>query len=479
MKLNHLFVTVVTLTLFGFAAAQSIVQKAEKPVAVETLIQEINSQLNRTYVFPDKAQLIANHLQSQLKKGAYESITDPGILAEKISDDIQSVQKDGHLRVHYRPDSHAETSEPPQMMGRKSGLVQMGPNGGGQRMGPNGDRGLRLAAGPGALTDLPHAQAENFYLRKLEVLPGNIGYLQLNGFTGFVEEAKPVFTGAFRYLVNTEAIIIDLRNGGGGSGQMAAQICSYLFPKRTRLNEIYNRLSNTTTVAWAGPERGENMKLSMPIYILTSKRTFSAGEDFTYALQATKRALVVGETTGGGAHPTSIVDVGQGFVASIPHSRSYNQITKSNWEGTGVIPNIPAPVDEALQKAQEVIFEGRLAKAKTAQGRAAIEWSLTALKAHEYDDTMSAEAFALFVGTYGGRFNISAKGNRFFLTIIQNGRTFVMKPISGTLFLVDEFLQAEFVKNADGKLSLKFVGKPGAEDRYKVVSGERDVYDKT
>ncbi|GIO37042.1 hypothetical protein J41TS12_19030 [Paenibacillus antibioticophila] len=76
-------------------------------------------------------------------------------------------------------------------------------------------------------------------------------------------------------------------------------------------------------------------------------------------MQATKRATIVGETTSGGAHPTGQFDVGQGFLAFIPHSRSISPITKTDWEGTGVIPDVQVPADQALQKAIELIVDAK------------------------------------------------------------------------------------------------------------------------
>jgi hypothetical protein len=442
MKLKRLFLAAIVCVLSDFAIAQSPAQAADKPVSAQVLIKSISDTLAKNYVFPERAQAINAYLKKQLQQGAYRNIANPRLLAEKIANDIQSVQKDGHLRVHYRP----------------AGMPQ----------GPGG---------PPDMVELQRERAENFHIKKLEVLNENIGYLQLNGFTGFAEEAKPVLTAALRFLANTDAIIIDLTNNGGGAGSMVELLSSYFYPERTRLNDMYNRVAGTTEQAWAEPAHGENMKLSMPVYILTSHRTFSAAEDFSYAMQVNKRALTVGEASGGGAHPLEPMEVGQGFVVDVPYGRSINHITKTDWEGTGVIPDIPAPADQALQKAREAIFKARLATAKTAQEQARLQWSLTALKAHDYDETVSKE-FPTFVGGYE-RFNVEAKDNRLYLTVISNGRTYTLKPISGGLFLVNDSLQAEFVKNADGKMTLKFLGEPGSESMSRRMSGERDVYERT
>lgn len=276
-----LFLGLGTPLSFG----QSNPKAHSKDIAIKVLIDSLTNALDRIYIFPEKSKLMSDHLKGQFKKGAYnKDVTDPKLLAEKISADIQSVHRDGHLRVNYDPAFAERLRKAPS----ESGMVDKD-------------------------GEVSKAKSENFSFKKLEILDGNIGYLQFFGFIGFIEEAKPTITAAFRFLANTEAIIIDVRRNGGGSPWMVKQIASYLYAERTRLNDIYERRKNETMEFWAEPEIAENMKLSMPLYILTSNNTFSAAEDFTYAMQVNKRAVIVGDTTGGGAHPTGPVDIGQGF----------------------------------------------------------------------------------------------------------------------------------------------------------------------
>jgi retinol-binding protein 3 len=415
------------------ALAQSAVGKS-KPVSVKILIDSLDRALYRTYIFPDKSQVMGNYLKSQLKKGAYKNISDPKLLADKIGGDLQAAHKDGHLRIHYDPEFSARGSA------------------------------QQKNSGPPDLTEaIKHAKQENFSFRKVEVLDGNIGYVVFQGFNGFIEEAKPTLTAAFRFVSNTNAVIIDLRNNGGGSPWMVKQICSYFYQERTRLNDIYERRANKTMEFWAEPEVAESMKLSMPLYILTSKHTFSAAEDFTYAMQVNKRAIIVGETTGGGAHPTGPVDIGQGFVIDIPFARSINHITQTDWEGTGVVPDIAVAADEALRKAHTLALEAQLATAVTAENKKQVQWSLRALMAHDYTTTHNA-IYETYAGEYG-KFSITLKDAKLYLHDF-NGRTFLLKPIEGSQFLATDWLQAEFLTSASGSISLKLLGKPGWEDIY-------------
>lgn len=426
-----LFLTLLITSSFAFAQTDTSVVE---PVSSKLLVDSLTNALHRIYIFPDKSQIMADHIKGQWKKGIYNKIKDPKTLAEKLSSDIQSVHRDGHLRIHYDPEFTSRLSKTPQQT---------------------------------EMTDvsdaIKKAKAENFSFRKLEILDGNIGYVQFYGFIGFIEEAKPIITSAFRFLSNTNAIIIDLQKNGGGSPWMVKQIASYFYAERTRLNDIYERRKNQTMEFWAEPEVAENMKLSMPVYILTSKNTFSAAEDFTYAMQVNKRATIVGDTTGGGAHPTGPVDIGQGFVVDIPFARSINHITKTDWEGTGVLPDVPIPAGQALQTAHKLALKSQLQGA-TPEGKKKIEWILDALKVHGYDNTVDVRSLQKYVGEYG-EFKITLKDNQFYLHDMHK-RVFNLRPIMGNLFLADDWLQVEFLITTENKLAVKFLGKPGWEDIY-------------
>lgn len=427
-----LFLSFVSLTVLW---GQSSTQNQDKAVDSKILIDSLTNALTRIYIFPEKSKLMGDHLKDQLKKGTYKNISDPKLLAERISSDIQSVHRDGHLRIHYDPEFSVRIQKTPQ-----------------------------LELPPDRQEEVNKAKAENFSFKKLEILNGNIGYVQFHGFIGFIEEAKPTITASFRFLSNTNAIIIDLRKNGGGSPWMVEQIASYFYQERTRLNDIYERRNNKTMEFYAEPEAAENMKLSMPIYILTSKNTFSAAEDFTYAMQVNKRAVIVGETTGGGAHPTGPVDIGQGFVVDIPFARSINHITKTDWEGTGVIPDVSVPAEQALVAAQKLALETQLLNAKTPAQKKQMAWLISALNVHDYDGTVDLQALKKYTGEYG-QFSISFKEGQFYLHDFH-GRTFNLKPISGALFLADDWLQVEFLPEQENSLSMKLLGKAGWEDVY-------------
>ena len=192
---------------------------------------------------------------------------------------------------------------------------------------------------------------DNFGIRRVERLDGNVGYLDLRRLA-LPENAGPAIAAAIELISGTYALILDLRKNGGGSPHGVALWCSYLLPEQPQhLNDIFHADTGETTQFWTQPYLPGSRYPDRPLYVLTSSRTFSGGEDLCYTLQALGRAEVIGETTGGGAHPTRPVPISPAVHIAIPFARSINPITGVNWQGIGVLPDTPAPADEAYDVA--------------------------------------------------------------------------------------------------------------------------------
>lgn len=320
------------------------------PKEIKLLIDSLGNALNRLYIYPDQAALMSQSIKKNYKNGMYNAIKDRSELCFRLINDLKRVHKDDHLSMVYDPEfaSLLETPMPDEV--RQQNFEH----------------------------DLKNQKESNFSFIKTEILPGNIGYLRWDGFSGFVEEAKPTFNAAFQFVGNCKALIVDMRYNGGGSPQMVLQTESYFFEQKTRMNDIVDRNMDTVK-GWTDPSVS-NFKLNMPVYILTSQYTFSGAEDFTYGMQQVKRAVVVGDTTGGGAHPTGSFSIGQGFILDIPTHRSPNIISKTDWEGTGVRPDFAVASEEALQKAQKLIFTDFLSKTSDERERQLFQWNLTSLE---------------------------------------------------------------------------------------------------
>ena len=304
------------------------------PKETKLLIDSISAVLNRWYIYPDRAVLYEKKLNINYKKGIYNKVQTRSDLIKQLSDDLQAAQKDVHLKIGYFP----ETSKNLELSNLDS--VDLA------------ERDAKLG----------YSRQNHFSFIKKEILPGNIGYLRWDAFDRFVEEALPIYDSAFNFVSKCKVLIIDLRYNLGGRADMEYALQNYFFERRTAMNHLILR-SNDTLKKYTNPSK-TSFKLGMPIYILTSSKTVSAAEDFTYGLQQVKRALTVGDTTWGGAHTVHYYSLGQGFVISVPSQRSFNQISKTNWEGTGIFPDFATSSDEALEEALLLIYKKLLVNAK-------------------------------------------------------------------------------------------------------------------
>jgi hypothetical protein len=396
------------------------------PEMTGQLIARLRTALVSNYIFPDTASNMVAHLEKEYEKGAYSSIKDPGQLADRLQNDLQTAHHDGHLRLMYDPG-----------FGR-------------QPMGPAGEAPKGKPNDAAALAEM---RQNNFLFSRVEVLSGNIGYVALNGFTELVEQARPTFAAAFRFVANTRALIIDLRNNGGGSPRMVSQVESYFFPEKTHMNDIVDR-NGRTNAFWTDPARADGVLLGMPVYILTSKQTFSGAEDFAYGMQAIKRATVVGETTGGGAHPTGTYEVGMGFVAHIPNLRSLNPYTDKDWEGTGVVPDLAVPAEDALVAARQDILTRQMALATTDREKKQIQWAKNLLLAQLNVAPMDPVQLVAYAGTFRGGLRFYVKDNNLYCQNAQRGNVVVkLQHLANDLFVLDDKIQVEFKKDPSGQFS--------------------------
>jgi len=199
-------------------------------------------------------------------------------------------------------------------------------------------------------------EQENCGWEKMEILPGNIGYVKFNIFAP-PDLCGPTVVAAMNFLAHVDAVIFDLRDNGGGDPRMVDMVVSYLFDKPTHINDLYYRKGDRTTQYWTLPYLPGTRLANQPVFVLTSSRTFSGGEEFCYDLKSLKRATLVGETTGGGAHPVSAHRIDDHFMIGVPEGRPINPITHQDWEGTGVTPDVSVKPDDALTTAQKLANE--------------------------------------------------------------------------------------------------------------------------
>ncbi len=169
-------------------------------------------------------------------------------------------------------------------------------------------------------------------------------------------------------------------------------------------------------------------------------------------MQKAKRATIVGEITGGGAHPQMPFSVGQGFVISIPFARSLNPVTKTDWESTGVVPDVKIEASAALSKAQELIFDQRLLVTKDEKEKYKSKYYLRLLKVEKVPKPMTINFLTQFVGTFPD-VTIYLDNNKLLCKNNDNKNVSELKHISNSLFVIDENAQIEFFMNDKGHYS--------------------------
>ncbi|RZK16894.1 MAG: hypothetical protein EOO56_19030 [Hymenobacter sp.] len=397
MKCFRLFT--LLLLLVGVVPAFCWAQRAAaSPVNIPQLLDSVALRLNQHYIFLAEARRMAAYVQSPARQQAYAALaTKPTLLVKQLQADLQTVHRDPHLFLAYNPALATSSRVSPQPTAAELAQAKK------------------------------YWKANNYLFKKAEVLPGNMGYLPFTGFVPDVGGAQPTIHAALQFLANTNALLIDLRANMGGSPDMVNLLESYFFRERTHLNDLINRSTNDTTVFYTDPAKAQHLTLTMPIYILTSHDTFSGAEDFAYALQMAQRALVVGETTGGGAHPTKPVSVGQGFVVSIPFARSLNPVTHTDWEGTGVVPNVKTEARYALLKARELALQAQRQAAPTEQEKHQLTYLLEELPRPHPAPVLPMRVLQPYAGTYGPltiyqrRKHIRGAAKRITITISSSG----------------------------------------------------------
>jgi len=342
---------------------------------IKMTIDAISNQLQHNYVFPDVAEEMIAALKKNYKQGKYDSAPDAVMFSEMLTRDLRTVSNDKHIRVLFDP----------QRIKRRSQAISK-------------EDSLRIAE-----RRLQSMAMTNFGFESVQILDGNVGYLNLKNFAD-PAFAKETAAAAMTFLGNTDAIIIDLRNNGGGSSEMVQLLSSYFFGEESvHLNSLYWRSSDTTTETWTIPNVEGLKNPDADVYILTSDYTFSAAEEFSYNLQSLGKATIVGETTGGGAHPGNNEVVTDRFMIFVPSGRAINPITKTNWEGTGVVPDVEVKSDQALLVAKMKAYETLKDKSNEPRAIGFYNWTLEELNAKYKPVSLQDKLKQTYVGEYGER----------------------------------------------------------------------------
>jgi hypothetical protein len=419
----------------GLLASVAVVSTAwAAQVAPRPVVEGGAKAIADNYFDPAKGAALAGQLRAEAAKGAYDRLTDPRDLAMALSDRLRP--EDRHFVVHWAPETAPSAS----------------------------------TAGPAPVAAPrpdPFRRA-NYGVRRIEILGGNLGYIDLRFFAdiAFGQPDDPIrktIDAALQTVVNADAVIIDVRENGGGSSGMVGYLTSAFTPKGADIYNTFKHRDRTESEApldWYPAPR-----LTTPLYILISGRTGSAAEALAYTLKNAGRAVIVGEPSAGAANPGGPVKVGGGFSIFVSDGTPISPITKTNWEGAGVQPDVPIAADKALTKARELALEAVL---KTATGSIAREatWALEAIRAEA--NPPATKPLTDYAGPYGAIEVVQADGR---IALKRGTRPLtLLQPLGGDAFTVvgDPSRRMLFERDAQGTVTaFEAMGVEGPAQRFR------------
>lgn len=401
---------IILACMFSLIVGQGMAQENDVKIDAEERTQVVDSIakfMTERYVFPDKGKEMGDLLLENIKKGKYDMISDPVEFSQLLTEDLLTVNNDRHIGVRYMPERIAL---------------------------------IKAAEEDEDNTELEELERRfneysNYDFKEIKILPGNVGYLKFNSFQD-ANNAGPTAVAAMNFLSNTDALIIDLRDNGGGSPSLIQLISTYFFDDVTHLNSFYFREADQIQQFWTlthvpGPKMTET-----DIYVLTSSRTFSGAEEFSYNLRNLERAVLVGETTGGGAHPVAGYVINDNFMVRVPFGRAVNPITENNWEGTGVEPHVKVERSKAFDMAYMMALDSLMKSEDNERIRAALDWAKMGLKSKLEPVTVDEKTMKKYAGTYGPRTIFYEDGKLFYQR--ENRTKMQMIPITENLFGFNE-----------------------------------------
>lgn len=373
----------ILICTFLFSGLCSSAQKPMNSAEKKLVIHKVEKLMDSIYVFPEVAAEAISLIKKRQQRGNYIKILNPKHFADVLTDDLKGVTKDLHIHLSYDPEAIARKKKEETNIDQAAGTLES-------------------------------LKSENFGFRNVKILEGNIGYLDLRIFID-PEYAGETAIGAMNFLSNSDAIIFDLRNNRGGSPAMIQLLQSYLFGSEpVHLNNFYSCPEDKHTQTWTLPYVPGERKPDVPVYVLTSNKSFSAAEEFAYNIKNLERGTLIGETTGGAANPGDTHVIDNNFAIFIPSGRVYSPVTGTNWEGVGVKPHIQVPQEEALQLAHIKALEELSEKNRGADKRETYQWHLDNLYAEKDPIVLSSGHLKSLTGTFGENKVLFKEGELFY-----------------------------------------------------------------
>lgn len=412
-----------------------VAQTADRAL-VYRVVDSLASVVATNYVVPDTGRLVAEHLRTRLRSGAYDKPSTFAQLADRLTVDLQTVNGDRHLYVSY---TGTAGPRPPREGGAAPQLV------------------MRRPGDPVPSEQLLAARRANYDVSRIERLPGNVGYLALNLLSARgSDEIYRIIDAAMAVLERTDVMIIDLRRTPGGEPRVSDYIASYFFgPDSVRTLSSYSRAMNQTMERWTRPVAGKT-RPDVPVYVLVGLGTASGAEDLAFIFKQTGRGTLVGERTAGAGRPTRTYPVGDGFVASVSGGRTFDPRTGKEWERIGIEPNIPAPEADALTVAHLHALAKVAATTSDSTWRQTLLQARASVAARSKPVAIPAATLATYAGTYDVRI-VEARGGRLYYRRDTTRAPDELTPLPDGAFALGEATRVEFVREGGRVTAMRMI----------------------
>lgn len=429
---------IASAALLGWPMLQAVsAQGAPSPAAARPAVDsraavaEIRKVLAENYVLRDKRPALDAALAKGLADGRYD-VTDPVVLAERVSADLDAVAHDKHLGVEYDPEQAA------QLAGHE-----------------------RTDDGPPAPEQMLLAERRNHGLVEMKLLPGNIRYLDLRGFMWVGDKSARAYDDAMRFLRGGDAVIIDLRNNGGGSPSAVRYAISHFIEPNRPIVTFH--MGSEAPDPWSSlPSVPAGRMVGKPLYVLTSGRTASAAEEFAGHVGGYRLGALVGQTTAGAGFRNSFFPLPGGLVMSVSVGRAVLASTGKDWEGVGIVPTIASDPAKALEVARMHAMR-RLAATAAPRQKAELE-AMAAMLGAQVEPVPTALPLTAYAGAFGER-TLRVEAGK--LTWQRgDGPKLVMLPIGPNLFTFedDPLSRIEYVVEGNAARSLLLIRGDGSRE---------------
>ena len=387
----------------------------QKKAALEKVIEELSAG----YVHKEAADTIEKYLREQMARDAYKSVNDEDSLAKMLTAELRRIGNDEHLElVVHRPEPPANPPRDPNAW----------------------------------IDDL---RLRNFDFNRLATLSGNVRYLELNSFPP-PEVAGETAAASMRFLAGADAVIIDLRRNGGGTGDMAAFLATYFFEQRTALVRTFRRVENSTTEDRTLAHVPGPKIPTADLFILTSASTFSAAEAFAFSLQQLKRATIVGEKTRGGANAGRYRPATDRFRVFVPNAHATSAATGKTWDKVGIEPEIKVEAGAALNVAHREALSRLAQKGSAPSRKKELEWMIEVVRAKE--EPKPRRDLRMLTGRYGPHM-IFLEGEQL-LHSQDAGPRWPLVEVASETFVIDSYRRAVRItfsgKDSEQRIALEY-----------------------